>query len=1359
MKKLLLLWMTALVVSVGLQAQRSYTFNVAAYNVDGLPETVNFLGINITTNAGAGGVSGATDMGEALQTENWEIVGLSEDFNYHEALVAPLTNYYHVATHGGEVGVESIVRSETDGLGLLVANKGNYPKFSGETRIAWSSYNGQTDNGADGMITKGFRYYAVTLDEGIIVDVYVLHMDAGSTADDIAVREEQLGELRDYILSHDNGRHTFVIGDWNCRYTRENMKTLFIDKINEVENMTIRDAWVECLWGGEYPKYGANAMMVTDATYGHQKGEVVDKILWIENSKSPLTIKCNMYERDETFPVTDHYPVLGNFTITNPTGEAINDWSVEGGDVSALIGVEGDMPQAGTVYYLKNVSTGLYLKPGGSWGSQLTEGNGGAPVTVENLTSDGTCILRTYASGRSIGSHDTPFWDNTDETSWTLEQVPGTQYQYYIKNAGGKAMASTGESGNPVTCSALTGADTQKWAFMSEAKMKEEMLNANETGFNITPLIQSAEFDAGNSADYGYYNNWENFSGTWNTWLSCGGSAGDYKTLAYIQSTASASTISQTLSNMPAGRYELSFDGLYRYEYYKKATSKPAAQDAGDLTVPITFGSQSTNLKKCTSVSVGDHAAAYNEFATTTTYNYTLSNTLTETTNLALSVAKPATTQQDWSKSTSLFGSMMGGSEGYNSWVVIDNFKLMFYPTSITEEAQREAELNELAAYINQAWDEVQAMGQEAVAAYDLSTLVYRYENGLISDDIEQEKAIVDEAVAVSKLAANQAVVDDALASDGDITSLIVNPSFETGDITGWTIGVCPLFQDENFDGSDAVTGKHGTYRLNVWSGDASITKSTTQTITNIPNGLYRLIALVATDDAAKKVYLIGNDYHAANATTVDAATFVEEDLLFLVKDRTATIGVIGNWNSTGYYHPKGGCWYKADNFRLEYVCDVAHGRVKLAIDDANAQAANFDEYGKAVFNISQYETAYANKTITGDGSTEVNAIYANLMAAAKAQKTVNAPMTAAITNPNFEEGTMNGWNNESKEWDTRAASQDNLTYAAAGADGRFLFNTWYPGDIAGRTYQVVSGIPNGKYSLNAMIATAADKSVNITANGTTSTITGAAAMTYYESKEIMVPATISEFEVTDGTATIQVMGVDSAWYKFDNVQMTYLGRELTLNETDTSISYEDGWYTSVALNRNVKANTWNTFVVPFNMEIPSGWTVKELSSATQVGDVISMTFSDASSIEAGTPYMVKTSSAWSGTTIENTDVTSVLNDVEGSGIVTFKGNYISGNVPTDAFFISGNKFYQAINENNTLKAFRGYFEATGAAGVNVLNFTFDDEVTGIDTTVAEPTAEVIAIYSLDGRRIESLQRGVNIVKLSNGKTKKLIVK
>lgn len=48
---------------------------------------------------------------------------------------------------------------------------------------------------------------------------------------------------------------------------------------------------------------------------------------------------------------------------------------------------------------------------------------------------------------------------------------------------------------------------------------------------------------------------------------------------------------------------------------------------------------------------------------------------------------------------------------------------------------------------------------------------------------------------------------------------------------------------------------------------------------------------------------------------------------------------------------------------------------------------------------------------------------------------------------------------------------------------------------------------------------------------------------------------------------------------------------------------------------------------------------------------------------------------------------------------------------------------------------------------------------TSINDVTTEGTATIVAIYSLDGRRIESLQRGVNIVKMSDGKTKKVIVR
>ena len=307
---------------------------------------------------------------------------------------------------------------------------------------------------------------------------------------------------------------------------------------------------------------------------------------------------------------------------------------------------------------------------------------------------------------------------------------------------------------------------------------------------------------------------------------------------------------------------------------------------------------------------------------------------------------------------------------------------------------------------------------------------------------------------------------------------------------------------------------------------------------------------------------------------------------------------------------------------------------------------------------------------------------------------------------------------------------------------------------------QTIEGLPNGKYRLTVAVTSYEGKTVYAFANGEAGGVTATAT-------DEMVEASV-EFNVTDGTATIGAVGEKEGvfnqeagcFYKADNFRLTFLNNDVTLNETDTVQKFTDGdWYTSVTLKRNVKANTWSTFVVPFNMEIPAGWEVKELTSANQKGNVVSATFSDAATIEAGTPYMVRTEVAWTGTTVENTTLTSALNDVDGSGIVTFKGNYINGKVPTDAFFISDNKFYQAVDNSNTLKAFRGYFEATGGAGVNVLNFTFDGEETAINGVEADSDAMIVAIYSLDGRRIESMQRGVNIVKLSDGKTKKVIVK
>ena len=119
---------------LSVHAQRTYTFNAVALNVDGLPESIS----GVTVNEGAPGAEGATTMGNAIAKQNWDIVGLSEDFNYHSELAAPLISYYHIGTHGGTV---TGLSNSTDGLGMLVAKRDD-TGYASETRVEWDTYNG-----------------------------------------------------------------------------------------------------------------------------------------------------------------------------------------------------------------------------------------------------------------------------------------------------------------------------------------------------------------------------------------------------------------------------------------------------------------------------------------------------------------------------------------------------------------------------------------------------------------------------------------------------------------------------------------------------------------------------------------------------------------------------------------------------------------------------------------------------------------------------------------------------------------------------------------------------------------------------------------------------------------------------------------------------------------------------------------------------------------------------------------------------------------------------------------------------------------------------------------------------------------
>lgn len=185
-----------------------------------------------------------------------------------------------------------------------------------------------------------------------------------------------------------------------------------------------------------------------------------------------------------------------------------------------------------------------------------------------------------------------------------------------------------------------------------------------------------------------------------------------------------------------------------------------------------------------------------------------------------------------------------------------------------------------------------------------------------------------------------------------DMTFKIENPSFETGDLTGWTVtassdtGVKP-----NSNGTYTTTGVDGNYLFNTyWKGNPL-----TQEISGLPSGVYELKVLVASDGGT--VYLTADDKHNEGTMTSDKTIFLESSIEFVCTDGNAVIGVVGGADGDAAAHKDfvadGYWWYKADNFRLYRSFDpsTAQNEVKDLKSSATALLSKpMNKEAKATF-------------------------------------------------------------------------------------------------------------------------------------------------------------------------------------------------------------------------------------------------------------------------------------------------------------------------------------------------------------------------------------------------------------------------
>lgn len=281
----------------------SGSFSTLTYNVAGLPE--------ILSSASTPRDSSTTAIGRRIAP--YDIVHVEEDFNYHAYLYAGDTAHDHRTPTSGGAGI---------GSGLNTLSKTPYDEDDFE-RVHWNSC--QIDSG-DCLTPKGFSFMRERLAEGVYVDFYNLHTNAGTNAGDLASRADNLAQLTAFISAHSAGNAVVVMGDTNTRYTRTGDT---IAEFGAANGLT--DAWVQLIRGGTPPAKGSDAL-VCDQTGPTVPNtcEVVDKILY--RGSKLVSLNATSYNNEHAefltdggLMLSDHDPIAVGFSWSRNADFQLSD--------------------------------------------------------------------------------------------------------------------------------------------------------------------------------------------------------------------------------------------------------------------------------------------------------------------------------------------------------------------------------------------------------------------------------------------------------------------------------------------------------------------------------------------------------------------------------------------------------------------------------------------------------------------------------------------------------------------------------------------------------------------------------------------------------------------------------------------------------------------------------------------------------------------------------------------------------------------------------------------------------------------------------------------------------------------------
>ena len=433
-----------------------------------------------------------------------------------------------------------------------------------------------------------------------------------------------------------------------------------------------------------------------------------------------------------------------------------------------------------------------------------------------------------------------------------------------------------------------------------------------------------------------------------------------------------------------------------------------------------------------------------------------------------------------------------------------------------------------------------------------------------------------------------------------------------------------------------------------------------------------------------------------------------------------------------------------------------------VAFDEAKAKYATIDTQYASAEKIAAVKTIAEKTPATAD---EADALKADYIKAVRSLVESNAlaegvdgkvDYTSKVTNPKFTDG-VNDWDQSQEK--KGSARNDQTWTNADGTNGGNYYDYWNGSANNQRVSQEVANLTPGKYIVT--VKARAEKGFWMYLRINDKNVT--------DIEEIGDKGGIfergwndytAEFTVgNNGKVKIEVGNImpsgqnKGGWFSFGDVRLVRLGDldYVNLDEADNNII--EAKVANVTLNRTLKADKWNTLVLPFavsadEVKATFGDGVSIATYSNDEGAVIN--FTTTQDIKANVPVLIKPTKINKANDYTFKGVTLVEGTPVAKGnMFDYVGCYVPCNLAANDYMLSDNQWWKnGETSGYKVKGFRAYVQSKSPQAAKQLTFVIDGQTTGLKLNTITGNIEG-ETYNMAGQRVANGYKGLVI---KNGK-------